>query len=290
MVRMKASDNLDLKVARHFASPVVQASSLSRAQAWFGLELFGRPVSPWGALIAPVPVAAAVLLAVRLFALPAHTWPWAAARLGEAAWLCLMPFVFATIYQAMAMALSEHVWRESEGERHIDYSARMGHYVAGIGLAVLPLVALQLSDRVLGAYMAVGFKVQSLLAPGQSIHMGYDPDVANLMVLGVLPLVLWQARRLLARVPAGRLLGFQRELARLKGAVAWDQKAWGEMVGETFARWMADLQPSSVSREASRRARLHWMNFQREVVAAYQQAPVDLARANRALATFRQGL
>jgi hypothetical protein len=32
------------------------------------------------------------------------------------------------------------------------------------------------------------------------------------------------------------------------------------------------------------------MNLHREVVAAYQQQPADLARANRALATFRQGL
>ncbi|MNL89344.1 hypothetical protein D3C87_2196050 [compost metagenome] len=53
---------------------------------------------------------------------------------------------------------------------------------------------------------------------------------------------------------------------------------------------MADAHPASLVPEKARRHRLRWLNFQREVVAAYQQTPADLARANRALATYRQGM
>jgi hypothetical protein len=290
MVRTNATPELDAKVARHFAKPPAQPAGWTRVHVWLGLEVFGRPASPWAALITPVPLAALMLLAVRVFAPPPGAWPWLADRVTEAAWVCMMPFVFATIAQAVAMAVSNHLWRETEGERHLDYSPRAWHYWVGVAIAALPLAALQLSPLVLDWYLNASLSLQVWLFPGKPVHVGYDPDPANLLVLGVLPLVMWQVRRLLARIPCGRLLGFQRELARLKGAVAWDQKAWGEMVGETFARWVADLAPSSLSREKARQHRIRVMNLQREVAAAYSQAPTDLARANRALATYRQGL
>jgi hypothetical protein len=256
----------------------------------FGLEGFGRPVSPWAALLTPVPVGAFLLMVVRLFALPQHTWPWLADRLGEAAWVVWGGFAFATVGQAIAMAWSNRVWRETEGEKHLDYSPRGWHYVVGVLVAMLPIAGLQLSSKVLNAYLRVSWQLQSWVFPGQPVHAGYDPDLGNLLVVGVLPVVLWQARGVVARIPCGRLLGFQRELARLKGAVAWDAKAWGEAVGETFERWMADVHPIGAGAKRERQHRLRWMHFTREVVAAYQAQPADLARANRALATYRQGL
>lgn len=290
MTRVEPDDNLDLLVARHFAQAPAAASSFDWLRAWFGRERFGFPVAPWGTLATPVPVGAGLLLAVRLFALPAHTWPWLADRLGEIAWVCLMPFVLATLGQAVAMAYSDHAWRESEGERHVDYSPRTWHYAVAVAIAAAPLFALQLSNRCLNAYLKLSWLAQSFVAPNRPVHVGYDPDLANLMVLGVLPLVFWQVHRLMRRIPCGRLLGFQRELGRLKGAVAWDAKAWTETVGAVFERWTADLLPADTGSERARQHRLRWLNLYREVVAAYQQQPADLARANRALATYRQGL
>jgi hypothetical protein len=291
MPRTTASDNRHSPAASPFEAPSAPPTGLAGLYAWVGHESFGRPVGPWAALLTPVPVGAGLLWMALIAAGPALAgWPWLAARLTEAAWLCAAPIVLATVGQAIAMAVSNRLWRESEGERHLDYSPRAWHYAVAAVLAALPLVALQLSGRALNAYLTIAWQWHVWLAPGQPVHVGYNPDPGNLLVIGVLPVVMWQVRRILARVPCGRLLGFQRELAKLKGAVAWDAKAWGEVVGETFERWMADIVPSQTAREEARRHRLRWMHLHREVIAAYQQPPADLARANRALATYRQGL
>lgn len=256
-----------------------------------GLETFGRPAGPWGALFAPVPLGAAAILAAKWIAVPHAAWAWGADRLGEALWLLVMPFVLATLAHAAAQAASEIAWRLSEGRRHLDWSPRRWHYVAAFALAALPLVALQLSTWLLDTYLTAAIALQSILGPLGALHLGYDQRLTNLFVVAVFPLVYWQAARIVEAVPPGRLLGLQRELARLRGAVAWGPDAWGEVVAEALDRWAADIAPGGdeIPRygELNRRHRQRWAALRKEIVAAWQGTPPDLARANRALHLYR---
>lgn len=256
-----------------------------------GLEAFGRTAGPWGALFAPVPLGAAALLGAKWLAVPHGAYPWLADRAGEALWLMIMPFVLATCVHAAAQAGSEIAWRLSEGRRHIDWSPRRWHYAAAFGLAALPLLGLQVSAWLLDTYLAGAIAIQAVLGPLGAIHVGYDPRLTNLFVVAVFPLVYWQASRLVEAVPPGRLLGLQRELARLRGAVAWGPDAWGEMVAEALDRWAADIAPAGADvpqyGELKRRHRQRWAALRKEIVAAWQGTPPDLARANRALHLYR---
>ena len=115
--------------------------------------------------------------------------------------------------------------------------------------------------------------------------------VLHVLLLGVLPAVHWQVRRVIVKVPCGRLWGLQRELARLRGAVAFQPDAWAQVVGEAFDRWLADLAPPEIDTpgERARQHRLRWAALRKEVVEAWRETPPDLARANRALSLYRQG-
>lgn len=260
-----------------------------RLSGWLGQETFGHPVGPWRTLFAPVPLGAAMLFAARQAFLPLNAWVWAAERLDEMAWLLWAPFALATLGQALAMALSAQRWRETEGEQHLDYSPRAWHYGLATAIAALPLVLLQGCPPALDLYLSVQLRLAALL--GHAASVGYDPDWSNLVVLGVLPLVAWQTRRLLAGIPCGRILGFQREIARLRSAVAWEAIAWEGTVADTFDHWVEDLLPPLTDSPVAgreRRLRQRWGALRREVVLAFLASPPDLLRANRALALFRQ--
>lgn len=280
---------------RPFNPPPVRPTPDEGGWRWLhgavGLETFGRPAGPWGALFAPVPLGALALLGAKWLAVPHGTYPWLADRAGEALWLLIMPFVLTTLAHGAAQVVSEIVWRLSEGRTHLDWSPRRWHYGVGFAAAVLPLLALQVSSWLLDAYLGVVLATQSVLGPMSAVHVGYDPRLTNLFVVAVFPLVAWQATRIVAAVPPGRLLGLQRELARLRGAVAWGPDAWGEMVAEALDRWTADLAPREgeipQAGEARRKHRQRWAALKKEIVAAWQGVPPDLARANRALHLYR---
>lgn len=257
-----------------------------------GLEAFGRPAGPWGALFAPVPLAAAALLITKWLLWPAGALPWLADRLGEALYLLVAPFVLATLWHALAQSASEAAWRASQGTRQLDWSPRRAHYVSALGVAVLPLLVLQLSGWALDRYLDASLWVQSVVGPMASGHIGYDPGLANLFTLAVFPLVYWQAARIVSAVPAGRLVGLQRELARLRGALAWGPEAWGLAVGDAVDRWLSDIAPrdgdAPLAGEGRRRHRQRWSALRRELVAAWVCDIPDLARANRALHLYRR--
>lgn len=258
-----------------------------------GQEMFGRPAGPWGAIFAPVPLAGAFLLSVRQGLIVTGASPWLVDHVGEVGWCLFAPFVLATAGQAIARARSDHRWRESEGETHLDYSPRRWHYALAFAACALPVVALQISPWLLERYMAASLWLRTGLGFAGAGHVGYTPGPLHLLALGALPLVLWQAERLLRLVPCGRLLGLQRELARLRGAVAWEPEPWGALVAERFDAWLADLSPGAAHdgpvSEAKRRRRVRWAGLRKEVVASFSALPPDLPRANRALHAYRQG-
>ncbi|HEY9722595.1 MAG TPA: hypothetical protein V6D47_11290 [Oscillatoriaceae cyanobacterium] len=262
-----------------------------RLRAAFGQESFGRPTGPWRTLATPVPLGAMMLYLARVALLPPSTWLWAVQRLNEIAWLLWAPFALATLGQAIAMGLSARRWRETEGELHLDYSPRAWHYGLATGVVALPLVLLQGCPPFLDLYLSVQLRLASTFGHVASVHVGYNPDWSNLVVLGVLPLVAWQTKRLLASIPCGRLLAFQREIARLRRAVAWEDVAWEGVVADTFDRWVEDLlppMPDAPVADRDRRLRQRWGGLRREVVLSFIASPPDLLRANRALALFRQ--
>lgn len=243
--------------------------------------------------LAPVPLGALLLCVAALARLPAGTLPWPSARLAEAAWLCFMPFWLAALGQLIGGAVSAVVWRASRGDVHLDCSPRRWHTYVAFAISLLPLIALQGSATFLDGALALGLQLAGRLGPLPVVHLGYDPQWSNLAVVAVFPLVVWQTRRLVARIPDGRLVGLQRELSRLRGAVGWQTEAWTTLVAEAFDRWLADLRPperdSSLSGKAGRRHRLRWTLWRQESIAAWSQAPPDLARAQRALMRYREG-
>lgn len=257
-----------------------------------GLEAFGRPAGPWGAVFAPVPLAAAGLLIAKWLLWPMGSLPWLADRAGEALYLLIAPFVLATLAHAACQAASEAAWRATEGRRQLDWSPRRWHYFVALFLAAQPLWVLQTSGWALDRYLDVSLWVRSVVGSMASGHVGYDPSLANLVTLAVFPLVAWQAGRIVSAVPPGRLLGLQRELARLRGALAWGPEAWGLAVGEAVDRWLADVAPrdgeAPLAGEGRRRHRQRWSALRRELVAAWVVEIPDLARANRALHLYRK--
>lgn len=270
--------------------PADEATGWRRLHEAVGLETFGRPAGPWGALFAPLPLAAAALLATKALLWPAATLPWLADRVGEALYLLAAPFLLATLWHALARSASEAAWKASQGTRHLDWSPRVRHYLVALAVAAVPLLVLQLSAWALDRWLDLALWVQGL---GGVAHVGYDPGLSNMFTLiPVFPLVWWQAARLVAAVPAGRLLGMQRELARLRGALAWGPEAWGLAVGEAIDRWLADLAPGDgeapLAGEGRRRHRQRWSALRRELVAAWVADVPDLARANRALHLYRR--
>ncbi|MFP5501445.1 MAG: hypothetical protein ACLGIN_03080, partial [Candidatus Sericytochromatia bacterium] len=192
-----------------------------------GREMFGRPAGPWGAMFAPVPLVGAALLLCRQLLIAAGVAPWVVNLVGEVGWLCFMPFVMATGGQAIARARSDDRWRESEGEHHLDYSPRRWHYGLALAIAAMPIALLQLWPRALELYLGVSLWLRTGLGLAGAGHVGYNPGPLHLLALLTAPAVLWQADRLIRLVPCGRLLGLQRELARLRGAVAWEPAPWG---------------------------------------------------------------
>lgn len=276
------------------AEPPRPGKASRRRLAWGPrLELFGAPASPWRGLLLPLPWCAAVLqvLLLRLGASP--QWPAFGTHLAEALWLLWAPFVLATGGHVVGRGLTHLVFRLTGGSRHLDTSPRRSHYAVAFALAAAPLVAVQLHLPALDAYMTLRFELMQRFFPGSVVYFGYTPDWANLWVLGVFPLVWWQASRLVAAIPPGRLLGLQRELARLRGELAWGPEAWGATVGEVVDRWLADLSPgvgeAPEAGESRRRHRQRWVVLRRELVAAWVGSPPDLPRANRAIELFRSG-
>jgi hypothetical protein len=255
-----------------------------------GQEMFGRRAGPWGILFAPIPLVA-LALGLVAFAAPVGTLDgWLTSRLAELAWIGLVPFLLATTAQSLAQACSDFVWRLSEGTRHIDYSPRPWHFNVGVALTLLPLIGLQFSDGLLDLYLRVGLAFHS----GMKVPIAsYDPGLAHLLVLGALPAIHWQVKRVIIKIPCGRIMGLQRELARLRGAVAWQADAWTMLVGDTFDRWLMDIEPPDLEQpikgEHQRQHRLRWAGLRKEVIAAWQETPPDLARANRALSVYRDG-
>lgn len=258
-----------------------------------GREMFGRPAGPWGAMFAPVPLAGAALLLSRQLLIAAGVAPWIVNLVGELGWLCFMPFVMATGGQAIARARSDDRWRESEGEHHLDYSPRRWHYGLGLAIAALPIALLQVWPRALELYLGMSLWLRTGLGLAGAGHVGYNPGLLHLLALLAVPAVIWQAERLIRLVPCGRLLGLQRELARLRGAVSWEPEPWGALVADRFDAWFADLSPGQAqdgpASEKRRRRRVRWAGLRREVVASFTSLPPDLPRANRALHAYRRG-
>lgn len=285
-------DALDADEAPAFASPAEDGPGWRWLHAAVGLEAFGRPAGPWGAMFAPVPLTAAGLLVTKWLVWPAGAMPWLADRVGEALYLLAAPFVLATLWHAVAQSASEAAWRASQGTRQLDWSPRRSHYLTALGFATLPLLVLQLSGWALDRYLDVSLWVQSVIGPMAPGHIGYDPRLTNLFTLMVLPLVYGQAARIVSAVPAGRLVGLQRELARLRGALAWGPEAWGIAVGDAVDRWLSDIAPrdgeAPLVGEGRRRHRQRWSALRRELVAAWVADIPDLARANRALHLYRR--
>jgi hypothetical protein len=270
--------------------PIAPSDAHAEPPRWhprgvFGLELFNRAASPWAALSWPLPIASALLMLVVVTG-TIH-WPWLAWRAIEVAYLCWMPFFLSAGGQAIARHLSNAAWK-NKTNTPLDYSPRAWHYVVAVGVCALPLVLLQFVPAFLDSALLAFLRVQSMLAFGAPAQIGYDPDAANLLTLGVLPVVFWQVKRSLLRIPSGRLLGMQRELTRLRGSVAWDTEAWAHLVGDCFDRWLMDVQPLPGKRRARQTAA--WQAFRRETIQSYQRAPWDLVRANQALWRYRQAL
>lgn len=264
---------------------------------WFnravGQEMFGRPAGPWGLLFAPVPVGAALLAAGAVAAATTgHMAPAAAGRLLEIAWVGVAPFALAALGQSVGMAVAEFAWRGSRGTTQLDASPRLWHYPLAAALAIAPLVILQIWPPAVDALLQL-FLWLSTLGSVKAGHVGYDPGWGHLAGVALFPLVLLQARHAILEVPPRRLLGLQRELARLRGAVTWQQEAWTETVEETVDKWLADLAPPPRSApapgERARRHRVRYNALRKELIACWIQVPPDLAGANRALLLYRQG-
>jgi hypothetical protein len=280
------------------ANPILQAPrpfpAMGRRVSWRGFhqavgqEMFGRRAGPWGIAFAPVPLAAFALGVYALAAPDAWLGPWLTGMLGELAWVAWMPFLLAAAAQAAARAVSDFTWKLTHGERHLDYSPRAWHFHVALAIVMVPLLLLQASDAVLDGYLRVELWINTLMGHP---HAGYSPGWTHLLVLGLLPAVHWQVRRVIVKVPCGRLWGLQRELAKLRGAVAFQPDAWAQVVGEAFDRWLADLAPPEIDTpgEHARQHRLRWAALRKEVIEAWRETPPDLARANRALSLYRQG-
>jgi hypothetical protein len=287
-----AQSNLILQTPAPFFVP-------ERAWSWrwlhraVGQEMFGRRAGPWGIVFAPVPLVALLLGTIALLA-PAGTLDgWLVGRLGELAWIGLLPFLLAACLQTVLQVCSDFIWRLSEGSRHLDYSPRMWHFQLGVAIAVLPLVGLQFSDDLLDLYLRFGLAIHTHLGGMKVPIASYDPGLVHLLVLGGLPALHWQVKRVVVKIPCGRILGLQRELARLRGAVAWQPDAWAMLVGDSFDRWLADIEPPDpeqpIKGERQRQHRMRWTGLRKEVIGAWQGTPPDLARANRALSVYRDG-
>jgi hypothetical protein len=286
-MQVTADANPILQAPRPFVAP-------RRRVSWRGLhvavgqEMFGRRAGPWGIAFAPVPLAAFALGLYTLLAPEAWLGPWLTGRLAELAWVCWAPFVLAAAAQAMLLHASDFGWKLTHGERHLDYSPRAWHYHVAVAVAMLPLALLQVSDTCLDLYLRLQLAINSLVG---TPHAGYSPGLAHMLVLGALPAIHWQVRRVIVKIPCGRLWALQRELARLRGAVAFQPDAWAQVVGEAFDRWLADLAPPEidVAGERARQHRLRWSGLRKEIVEAWRETPPDLARANRALSLYREG-
>jgi hypothetical protein len=256
-------------------------------------ELFGAPASPWSALLAPLPWLALLLqlLLIRLGTSPG--WPAVAMHAIEALWLLWAPWWLASVGHGVGRWVSEAVFHATKGRRHLDASARRWHYGLAFGVCALPLALVQWHGATLEAYMTLRIVLVRALGPAGTVHVGYDPDLTNMWVLAVFPVVLWQAGRAVGRIPPGRLLGLQRELARLRGELAWGTEAWAATVGEVVDRWLGDLGPglgaAPEAGESRRRQRQRWLALRRELVAAWVGSPPDLPRANRAIEQYRSG-
>lgn len=285
-------------------NPILQAPEPFEAPApavswrWLhvavGQEMFGRRAGPWGIVFAPIPLTALALGLAALFTPGNLLDPWLASRFGELAWIGLLPFLLAASVQAIAMAISDFIWRLGEGACHVDYSPRVWHYHLGLAIAVLPLVLLQVSDGFLDLYLRAGLAIHTLMGTMKVPIAGYDPGFAHLLVLGALPAIHWQVRRVVVKIPCGRLWGFQRELARLRGIVTWQPDAWAAAVGDTFDQWLEDIAPREleeqpITSERARQHRLRWAALRKEVIECWRQTPPDLPRANRALRLYREG-
>ncbi|MDB5101492.1 MAG: hypothetical protein JWM80_5913 [Cyanobacteria bacterium RYN_339] len=280
------------------ANPILQSPrpfmEPGRQVSWRGLhvavgqEMFGRRAGPWGIVFAPLPVAAVLLGLYTLLAPEALLGPWLTGRLAELAWVAWAPFVLAAAAQALMLYASDFVWKLSEGQRHLDYSPRAWHYHVGVAIALFPLVLLQCSDTCLDLYLRCSLMLNTAVG---SPHAGYSPGLAHLLVLGALPAIHWQVRRVIVKIPCGRVWGLQRELARLRGSMAFQPDAWAQVVGEAFDRWLEDLAPPEidVSGERARQHRLRWGGLRKELIEAWRETPPDLPRANRALSLYRNG-
>ncbi|MEB3223048.1 MAG: hypothetical protein VKS61_13305 [Candidatus Sericytochromatia bacterium] len=278
--------------------PSIDPSSLPatprrRGGAVLGAELFGAPASPWGALLTPLPWLALALQVLLLHLGNAPGWPAAGVHATEALWLLWAPWWLVTVGHGLGRWASEGVFLATRGQVHVDASPRRWHYALAFAVCAAPLVVIQWHGATLEAYMTLRIMLARALSPAGTVHVGYDPSVTNLWVLAVFPLVAWQAGRAVGRIPPGRLLGLQRELARLRGELAWGTEAWGATVGQVIDRWLADLGPglgeAPEAGESRRRQRQRWLALRRELVAAWVGTPPDLPRANRAVEQYRSG-
>ncbi|MEB3198526.1 MAG: hypothetical protein VKP62_15115 [Candidatus Sericytochromatia bacterium] len=255
----------------------------------FVTERFGESANPWAGLLLPLPGLAFTLQLGLLVAGLPPSWRAGEASLHLALWLLWVPFLLASALQGTRRLLAETRWRRTRGGLHLDWSARHWHYNLTFLLAFLPVVLLQFLPGVLDAYM-LGL-MQLLAFFGRTGHVGYDPSPTNLWLVALWLPIWWQASRHITRIPPGRLLGLQRELARLRGEVTWGAEAWGMTVGDVVDHWLAELIPGAAEAPAAgasrRRARQLWATLRRELIASWVQTPPDLARANRAIDHFR---
>lgn len=264
----------------------------SPAVAFARPEFWGQPGNLRGVLLAPLPgLALAGHLALLMLG-PPPQWPTLGTQGAEVLWLLWAPFWIATLAHAMWRSISDLRWLQSRGLRHIDWSPRRSHYVASFVLAAIPLVVVQWHEKALDLYLWVVWNSHQWgIFQGPS-HVGYTPGWQNLWVLLAGLAVGWQASRHILQIPPGRLMGLQRELARLRGEVTWGPEAWGSAVGEAVDRWLSDLIPGAgapPSPGASRwQQRQRWARLRREIIAAWVCSPPDLVRANLAIENYRR--
>ncbi|MEB3284470.1 MAG: hypothetical protein VKN33_04205 [Candidatus Sericytochromatia bacterium] len=257
----------------------------------FHHERFGYSGHLLPLLSRPIPLVALLSqTCLILFGIPPR-WNTLGPQLAEVLWLLWGPFWLATLGHVVLRSVSGVIWQRSRRLKHLDWSPRRWHYGTSFILAALPIILVQWSDVALEHYLWLTWYSQQWSIVSASAHAGYNPTWENLWVLIACLPVGWQASRYVQEIPPGRLLGLQRELARLRGEVTWGPEAWGATVGEAVDRWLADLIPGAGAPPApgaSRwQQRQRWARLRREMIAAWVCTPPDLERANRAIQSFR---
>jgi len=160
---------------------------------------------------------------------------WLTGKLSDVAAVLAYPGLLAALWSLGAMAVDRMVSRIAPG-RGVDYSLRPAVLLAACAVTGTILAGINLSPAFRDGYLTF---LGALDLFGWFCPLHYTMDPSDLLALLMLPGVWLTGRRLLARVPAGRLRTAYR--LALRQAVADSGSGSGDAVRASVDRCLADV-------------------------------------------------